>query len=127
MKINLINVLVLAYLGDSIYESHVREYLINKGISNVKDLQIESLKYVSAKQQSKLLKMLLDNNILTEEEKEIVNRGRNHKGSRHPKNCDIITYKYATALETLIGYLYLNKDNDRIKEIMNKIYEGVLL
>ena len=58
MDINEINVLVLAYLGDSIYESIVREHLIKKKISNVKDLQKESLNYVSAVSQAKILQIL---------------------------------------------------------------------
>ena len=58
MSINEINVLVLAYLGDTIYEDYIRKYLINKGIAKVKDLQQESLKYVSAKSQSNYLKKL---------------------------------------------------------------------
>ena len=55
------------------------------------------------------------------EEKDIVFRARNHKGSRHPKNTDILTYKYATGFEALIGYLYLEGKQDRINEIMEKI------
>ncbi len=125
MDVTKINVLVLAYLGDSLYESRVREYLIKKNISNVNDLQKESLNYVSAKSQARILQHLLDNNIFTEEEIVVVKRGRNHKGSRHPKSCDVVTYKYATAFETLIGYLYLKNKNDRIEDIMKKIFEEV--
>lgn len=125
MDVTKINVLVLAYLGDSLYESRVREQLIKKNISNVNDLQKESLNYVSAKSQARILQDLLDNNALSEEEIVVVKRGRNHKGSRHPKNCDIVTYKYATAFETLIGYLYLENKIDRINEIMKRVFEEV--
>ena len=125
MDVTKINVLVLAYLGDSLYESRVREYLIKKNIGNVNDLQKESLNYVSAKSQARILQDLLDNNILTEEEIVVIKRGRNHKGSRHPKSCDVVTYKYATAFETLIGCLYLENKNDRIDEIMKRIFEEV--
>lgn len=121
MNVKEINVLVLAYLGDSIYESYIRVFLINKKISNVNDLQNKSIKYVSAKAQSNILKNLIDNDYLTEEELDIVKKGRNYKCSRHPKNCDVITYKHATALETLIGYLYFIKKIDRLDEIMNYI------
>ena len=62
------NMLVLAYLGDSVYELYIRKYLVDKGICKVKDLQSESIKYVSAKSQSNYLKELMDNNMLTEEE-----------------------------------------------------------
>lgn len=121
MNVIEINVLVLAYLGDAIYENYVRKYLINKGISNVNDLQTESIKYVSAKSQAKYLKVLMDNNFFMDDEISIIKRARNYKTTSHPKNCDIITYKYATGLEALIGYLDLTKSNERINEIMNFI------
>ena len=121
MEIKEINALALAYLGDSVYEIYIRKYLINKGISKVKDLQNEAIKYVSAKGQAKYLKELIEKEFLTLKEINIVNRGRNHKGTRHPKGCDIITYKYATGLETLIGHLYLENKFDRIDEIMKEI------
>lgn len=118
---NNINALVLAYIGDSIYETYIREYLISKGICKVKELQSESIKYVSATSQAHFLKLMLDNNFLTEEEIKIVMNARNHKNNHKPKHTDIITYKYATALEALIGYLYFNKKVDRIEEIIDFI------
>ena len=116
-----INVLVLAYLGDTIYENYIRKYLIGKGIGNVNDLQKESINYVSAKSQAKFLQDMLDNNFLSNEEIIVVKRARNYKTTSHPKNCDIVTYKYATGLESLIGYLDLEGKRDRIDEIMNFI------
>lgn len=116
-----INSLVLAYLGDTIYEDYVREYLIKKGIANVNDLQTESIKYSSAKAQCEHLKRLMNNNIFTEEELEIIKRARNHKSISHPKNCDIVTYRHATGLEALIGYLKLENKVERIDEIMGNI------
>ena len=101
------NMLVLAYLGDSVYELYIRKYLVDKGICKVKELQSESIKYVSAKSQSNYLKELMDNNMLTEEEVNIVKCARNHKSNHKPKNCDIVTYKLSTGFEALIGYLYL--------------------
>ena len=120
MYINNINVIVLAYLGDAIYEVYIRECLINKGINKVERLQEESVKYVSAKGQAKILDNLISTGILNEEESDIVKRGRNYKRSAHPKNTDIATYKYATGFETLIGYLYLT-NKDRLNEILNQI------
>ena len=116
-----INSLVLAYLGDTIYEDYIREYLIKQGIANVNDLQQEAIKYVSAKAQCEILKNLIDSNILTEEELDIVRRARNHKTISHPKNCDIVTYKFATGFEALIGYLKLENRIERINEIMKNI------
>lgn len=119
------NVLVLAYIGDSVFEIYIREYLINKNICKVKELQKEATKYVSAKGQASFIKMILEKNILDDDEKEVVYRARNHHMTHKPKSCDIITYQYATALEALIGSLYLEKKYDRIKEIMDMIV-GVL-
>ena len=121
MQTREINVLVLAYLGDGIYENYIRRFLIEKGIANVNDLQKESINYVSAKSQAKFLQDMLDNNFLSEEEICVVKRARNYKTTSHPKNCDIVTYKYATGLESLIGYLDLEGKKDRIDEIMNFI------
>lgn len=122
MKIDEINVLVLAYLGDTIYENFVRRYLIFNEISNVNNLQKSAVKYVSAKGQAYFLTKMMDSNFLEEEELKIVKRARNYKTTSHPKNCDIITYKYATGLEALIGYLQLENKIERIEEIMKFIF-----
>ena len=119
-----INVLVLAYLGDTVYEYYVRRFLIEKKIANVNDLQKNSVNYVSAKNQARFLEELLNGNYFSEEELDIIRRARNHKGTSHPKNCDILTYKHATALEALIGYLKLEEKEDRIESIMDKILGG---
>lgn len=123
MNIDCINVITLAYLGDSVYEVYIRKYLINKGIIYVDKLQKEAIKYVSAKSQAKILDYLIDNNYLTNDEIDIVKRGRNYKRDSHPKNTDIITYKKSTGFECLVGYLYLSKNINRLDEIMNIIKE----
>ena len=125
MDLNLINVITLAYIGDAVYEVYVREYLIKKGIAKVEELQKESVKYVSAKSQCKILSYLMDNNLLTEIELDVVRRGRNYKRTSHPKNTDIITYKMSSGFEAMIGYLYLNNDKDRLNEIINYILGGI--
>ncbi len=121
MDINNMNILVLAYLGDNIYEYYIRKYLINKGIADVNSLQSESIKYVSAKAQKEIVDKLINANFFSEDELDVFKRARNHKGNRHPKNCDIVTYKYATGLEAVIGYLELTSKRDRIENIMNNI------
>ena len=125
MDLNLINVITLAYIGDAVYEVYVREYLIKNGIAKVEELQKESVNYVSAKSQCKILSYLMDNNLLTENELDIVKRGRKYKRASHPKNTDIITYKMSSGFEAMIGYLYLNNDNERLNEIMNYILGGI--
>lgn len=124
MSIEEINVLVLAYLGDTIYEDYVRKFLIFKGIGKVNDLQKEASFYVSAKKQAYFLKILLEKEFFDETEQAIIRRARNSKSNSHPKNCDIITYKHATALEALIGYWELKNNKGRIDEIMDMILGG---
>lgn len=114
------NPITLAYIGDAVYELYIREFLINLKMAKVKDLQNKSLKYVSAKSQRRCLENLIESNFLTEEEIDIYKRGRNAHGRKN-SNTDIITYKIATGLECLIGDLYLNKNYQRIKEIMDFI------
>lgn len=117
------NVLALAYLGDSIYEVYIRNFLINKGISKVDKLQKEAIKYVCAKAQALFVSKLIDNNFLDDVELEIFYRARNHKSNRHPKNTDIITYKFSTGFEAIIGYLYLDNKIDRIRDIIDFVME----
>jgi len=113
------SILEYAHIGDSVYETLIRKYLIEKGIAKIKDLKEESLKYVTAKRQAYFIEKL--SSFFTEEEKDFLRRGRNVKTNSKPKGCDIITYKYATALEALIGKLYMDNNMDRIKEIMGEI------
>lgn len=121
MNTNQINSLVQAYLGDSVYELLIRDHFIKKGINKVNNLQKLVTNYVSAKAQSTYINYLIDNKLLTDEELDIVKRGRNAKVISHPKNTDILTYKWATALECLFGYLYIKNDNKRINELINII------
>lgn len=124
MNVLEINILVLAYLGDTIYEDYIRKFLIMKKINNVNKLQKEAVNYVSARAQSKFLINLIDREFFTEEELSVIKRARNHRSGSHPKNCDVMTYKYATALEALIGYLSLIDNKTRIDEIMYEILGG---
>lgn len=120
MNTKLINIQVLALLGDAIYSLYIREELIKQGINNIEKLQKKQVEYVSAKGETKILNHLIDNNILTEEELDIVKRGRNYKNNSHPKNTDIITYKLSTGFESLLGDLYISNKN-RLEEILNLI------
>ena len=114
-----ISPLVLAYLGDTVYESYVREYLIRKNINKkVNDLHKSAIKYVNAKAQATVIHAIEGE--LTEDEERIYKRGRNQKSHTSPKNADIIDYKHATGFEALIGYLYLNEEYERLKYIISK-------
>lgn len=120
MNTKTINVQVLALLGDAVLSLYIREELLKQGINNANKLQDMSIKYVSAKGEVTILNKLIEDNLLTEEELDIIKRGRNNKKDNHPKNTDIITYKLSTGFEALLGDLYLN-DKERLKEILNKI------
>lgn len=113
--------LILAYLGDAVYELFIRENLIKQNLGKLKDIQKESQKYVTASSQVKILEYLINKNILTDEEIQIINRGRNSK-SHKSKSCDIITYKKSTGFECLIGYLYLN-NKDRLNVILKEVLQ----
>lgn len=118
-EVNLLSPLTWAYVGDSVYELFVRTHLVNKTKLKPHKLHIESIKYVKAKAQAEILKKV--ENYLTEDEKNIVRRGRNAENHHLPKNANIEEYMYSTAFEALIGYLYLCKQDERLKEIMEYI------
>ena len=111
--------LVLAYLGDTVYESYIREYLITQNVNKkVNDLHKTAIKYVKAKAQATIIHELEEQ--LTEEEHRVYKRGRNQKSHTSAKNADIIDYKHATGFEALIGYLYLDKNYERLEYIISK-------
>jgi ribonuclease-3 family protein len=109
--------LVWAYVGDSVYELFVRTKLTNNSNAKPHKLHIESIKYVKAKAQADILKSIMDN--LTEEEKDVVRRGRNTENHHVAKNSNVADYSQSTAFEALIGYLYLTKQDERLEEILN--------
>ena len=115
--VDMLSPLVWAYVGDSVYEMFIRTKLVN--ISNAKPhkLHIESIKYVKAKAQADILKKIQED--LTEEEKNIVRRGRNTENHHVAKNANVADYAQSTAFEALIGYLYLSKKDERLKEILD--------
>ena len=117
-EINQISPLVWAYVGDCVYELYIRTYLVDNTSLKPHKLHIESIKYVKAGAQAKFLEDFYDD--LTDEEKDIVRRGRNANNHHLPKNSNVQEYMYSTAFEGLIGYLYLCKKYDRVKEIIEK-------
>ena len=119
--VKMLSPLVWAYIGDVIYETFIRVNLVNNSNAKPHKLHIESIKFVKAKAQADILKKLMDN--LTESEKEIVRRGRNVQNHHVAKNANIADYAHSTAFEALIGYLYLTKEDERLKEILNMSME----
>ncbi|HEX3031113.1 MAG TPA: ribonuclease III domain-containing protein [Bacillota bacterium] len=115
--------LVLAYIGDAVYELYIRTYLLGDGRSKVNILHNGAVRFVQAKTQALIMRRLEEQ--LTEVEAAVVRRGRNAKSLHAPKNADLVDYKYATAFESLIGYLYLKREYDRLAEIFRYAVETV--
>lgn len=119
MDIRMYNPLVLAYIGDTVYDTFIRTMLVSNGSMQVNKLHKRAVKYVKAKAQAEILEKL--NDLLTEDEHDIVRRGRNTKSATVPKNADINDYRYATGFEALIGYLYLTGNQKRLMELFDII------
>lgn len=111
------NGLVLAYLGDSVWELMVRTHYINRGY-NIKNLNKKVKENVNAKAQSKIFKSILRE--LDEEKLRIVNRAKNSNIKTFPKSCSVMEYKEATAFEAFIATLYIEGNIDIIKKIIEK-------
>ena len=114
--VNQMSPLIWAYIGDSVYEEYVRNYLVMNTKYKPHKLHMEATKYVKASAQANILKELEDK--LNDEEKEIVRRTRNTKNHHLPKNANVQDYMYATAFEGLIGYLHLTKQNERLQKLL---------
>lgn len=115
-EINMMSPLTWAYVGDCVYELYIRTYLSNTTNLNPHKMHVEAIKYVKANAQANILKNLIE--ILNDDEKDIVRRGRNTENHHLPKNASHAEYMYSTAFEALIGYLFLTKKNERLKEIV---------
>lgn len=109
----------LAYIGDAIYELIIRKALIKQGITQVGKLHQNAVAYTSAEGQKKALAII--DEMLTEEEKKIVKRGRNAQLTRKARSTDLMTYQLATGFEALLGYLYLNDAHERIDALCQNI------
>lgn len=118
IDLQVVSMQTLAFIGDAVYNVYVRCYLAANSTEKTGKLHKKSIQFVSAKAQSKLIDMLIQD-MLSETEIAIYKRGRNTNINKVAKNVDVIEYKKATGFETLIGYLYVNHDKDRLDEIIN--------
>ena len=118
------NTIALAFVGDAVYELFIREHLFEK-ISKQRPDQMHksSVKFVKAAAQCASIKKLIEDEFLTEDELALVKRARNHKVATKAKNATVVEYKWATAFEALLGYLYLSDQKERLEEIMEATYE----
>ncbi|MDT2711374.1 Mini-ribonuclease 3 [Enterococcus dongliensis] len=113
-----LNALALAYVGDAIYETYVRDHLVQNGQTRPNKLHHLATHYVSAKAQAMLIQKMLDEDMLSEEEQGIYRRGRNAKSYTSAKNTTIMTYRMSTGFESLMGYLHLLKRQERLEELI---------
>ncbi len=114
--VRMMNPLKLAYLGDAVFETYIRLYLINHVVMTPNEMSKKAIQYVKAASQARLINGI--KTYLTEDEWTLVKRGRNQKSSSVPKNALLSDYRYATGFETLIGYLHLLNHEARIIEII---------
>ena len=116
--VNALNILSLAYIGDSIWEVYVRNYVISKNkYSKVNKLHRESINLVKAKVRADMIKSLKENNMLDDDMLSVVMRGRN-SANNPPKNANVQDYNYATGFEAMIGYLYITENYNKLDEIV---------
>lgn len=116
VPLNLMSPIVLAYIGDAVFEIYVRQQLVAGKLRKPHELHRAATSYVSAASQAKLLQRW--HPLLTEEEADIVRRGRNTKSGQPPRNADPANYRQATALECLVGYLYYKGEKERLEQLI---------
>ncbi len=114
--IRMLNPLVLAFIGDGIYELLVRTWILKRGLSPHK-LHRYTARYVKAKGQAEFFERIKEE--LTDEELGVIRRGRNVQSHTMPKNATVADYRLATGVEALFGFLYLNRKDERMVELFN--------
>jgi len=115
--------LVLAHLGDAVYELYIRSRLLVKSRTTAHKMHLESVRYVKAQAQAQALQVIQP--LLNEEEQRVVRRGRNAKSGHVPKNASVIDYRRSSAFEALVGYLYLKGQDTRLEELLEKAAEAL--
>ncbi|MEG0291891.1 MAG: ribonuclease III domain-containing protein [Anaerovoracaceae bacterium] len=118
-----VNTTALAYMGDSVYEVYIRKHVMETGVSDANRLHQMAVNYVKADAQAFVIKSILDD--LTPDEQSLVRRARNRKAGTKAKNANIVTYKWATAFEALVGFLFLSDNIERMEEVINKAMEVI--
>lgn len=113
MKVELLSGANLAFIGDAYFELWIRHYVIDKGITNLKKCHNETVKYVSREAQAAIVQALYP--MLTEQEQDIFKRGRNYHYKDHDED-----YLNASGFEAVIGYLHLNKQEERLTQLMHE-------
>ena len=122
-ELNQYSPLTLAFMGDAVYETLVREKIVTYANMPVRKLHDLTIEKVCAEYQAAAVKSLIDRGLLTENEEEIFRRGRNAGGITAPKHSTVAEYRAATGLECLFGYLHLAGRAERIREIFGYIWD----
>ena len=117
-KINY-SALSLAFFGDAVYELYVRERVLKTVTVHVDKLNKYTKKLSMAAAQAQIADLLVADGVLTEEELAVYKRGRNAKSASLPKSCSPVQYRKATGLESLMGYLFLKGEKERIAELID--------
>jgi len=117
-SVRMMNPLKLAYIGDAVYELYIRTFMISRANKTPHEMNKLALKYVKASSQAQIVRSLQD--YLTEEEWDLIKRGRNQKTPTVPKNASLSDYRYATGFETLLGYLHLIGNHVRLSQIISR-------
>lgn len=125
IDLQVVSMQTLAFIGDAVYNVYVRCHLAASSTEKTGKLHKKSIQFVSAKAQSKLVDMLIQR-VLSEEEIAIYKRGRNTNINKVTKNVDVVEYKKATGFETLIGYLYVNHENERLDLIIKMCIDYIV-
>ena len=113
--------LILAYIGDAVFELMVRTKIVSAGQGRIKDIHLQTVELVRADHQAYMVRQIFDE--LSSEEQDIVRRGRNTR-SNPPKNADMQAYRMSTGFEALLGYLYLQGDGERLQYLINRALEA---
>ena len=113
----------LAYLGDAAYSLYVRRMLVARGLSKAKDLNRETLRYVTAEAQAAMYRRIED--MLLDDEREVFKRAANSTHLNRPKHASVTEYRYATGFEALIGMLVWIKDDERIEELLDAAHKEI--
>ena len=117
------NVIVLAFVGDSLYCSYVRVHLANNFLEKAHKLHLYANSYVKASSQAYVFNILKEENYFTEDELNIAGRARNAKLSHIAKNASLEDYKLATAFESVCGYMFFANQKDRLIKTMERAVE----
>lgn len=123
IKPSVLSPLVLAYIGDGVYELFVRNKLIEQ-FPTTPPSKLHKLSSAHVKAHAQSISMRTLEPMLTEKELSVYKRGRNAKSPTVPKNADVADYRRATGFEALMGYLYLNKEEARLLELMETAFSN---